>query len=300
MTTGYLDVGDGHSIYYEAHGAPAGQPVFVLHGGPGGGLQRRSLTFFDLRRWRVILADQRGCGRSKPHLSTHANTTWHLVADIERLRQHLGIDRMFLFGGSWGSTLALAYASRHGERVQGMILRGVCLMEPWETEWLYGPTGVARIFPREYAKFIAGGASTRRDRTAKAIMSAYGRRLRQNRTRRAAARRWWGYEAALSHLTPTRDNTPPKAVDALAVLEQHYFSHNAWLRPGELLRAARGMRFPVRIVQGRYDMICPAASAVSLADALPNAVLTLTQAGHAASEPATAAALRAATTAFIA
>ena len=292
MKSGYLPVEDGHTLYYEIHGAAEGKPAVVLHGGPGGGLQRSALRFFDLRKWRVLLFDQRGCGRSRPYLSINANTTWDLVRDIEALRTKVaGVESWMVFGGSWGSTLALAYASRHGDRVSGMVLRGVCLMEPWETEWLYGPAGAARLFPREYAAFA--GSSNKRQ-TAKSLMSSYKHRLQRSTTRRAAARAWWGYEAALSHLKQQRDTTPLRAAQALAVIENHYFINNAWLRPGALLAAARRMRFPVEIVQGSYDVICPPASAVALAAALPKVRLHLTQAGHAASEPETARALRAA------
>lgn len=191
MKSGYLPVEDGHTLYYEIHGASDGKPAVVLHGGPGGGLHRSALQFFDLRKWRVLLFDQRGCGRSRPYLSTDANTTWDLVRDIEALRTKVaGVERWMVFGGSWGSTLALAYASRHADRVSGMVLRGVCLMEPWETEWLYGPSGAARLFPREYAAFAGGSANKRQ--TAKSLMSSYKHRLHRTATRRAAARAWWG------------------------------------------------------------------------------------------------------------
>lgn len=293
MKSGYLSTQDGHHVYWETHGSPIGRPVVVLHGGPGGGLGRETLQFFDLRRWRVILFDQRGCGRSTPYASTRANTTWHLVADMERLREHLGLTEWALFGGSWGSTLALAYASRHAERVTGMVLRGVCLMEPWEQEWLYGPAGVARLAPEAWADFCAPVRKTTRGcSSANRVTRAYRRLLSRKTQRRAAARAWWGYEARLSHLRPKADRTPERKVVTLAVLENHYFSHNAWIRPGQLLHAAKHFTFPVHIVQGRYDLVCPPASAVSLAGAIPHSTLTLTEAGHAAFEPATAAALK--------
>lgn len=293
----YLSVGDGHEIYYEEHGTPTGHPVIVLHGGPGGGLSRSVLQFFDLTLWRVLLYDQRGCGRSRPFLSTRANTTWHLVADIEVLREKMGADKIYLFGGSWGTTLALAYASLHANRVLGMVLRGVCLMEPWEMEWLYGENGVARMFPREWAAF-AITKNTTRGRLLK-----YRNLLRQKKTRKKAAAAWWKYEASLSHLQPRKDTTSTKQravvnmsdseystkqTEALAVLENHYFIHNAWIHKNQLLRAATRMHFPVHIVQGSYDLICPASSAVALAAALPSATLNLTHAGHAASESAKA------------
>jgi proline iminopeptidase len=264
----------------------------VLHGGPGGGgLHLRALLpLFDLRRWRVILYDQRGCGRSTPFLSTRANTTWHLVADLERLREHLGIQRWTLFGGSWGSTLALAYASRHMSRVAGLVLRGICLMEPWENRWLYEPGGVARIAPAAWAEFALGrgrGSQLRR----------YAPLLRNRRTRRRAAEAWAAYEDRLSHLrTPTR-TTRGRLAESLAVLENHYFLHSAWLRPGQLLAVAAQIprSVPVEIIQGRYDLVCPSASAHALHARIPHSRLTLTIAGHAALEPETATALRSAT-----
>jgi proline iminopeptidase len=275
MRSGKLAVSGGHTIYYEEHGS--GIPIVVLHGGPGGGMQHSVLKLFSLKEWRVILFDQRGCGKSTPALETRQNTTWHLVSDMEALRLHLGISRWALFGGSWGTTLALAYASRHGSRVTGAILRGVCLMEPWEQRWLYTEEGAARLRPIEWRAFRLGRRTS--------MVHAYRSRLQNRRTRRAAARAWWDWEAALSTLEPSRDTTPIAKVESLAVLENHYFSHNAWIRPGLLLRAATKMQFPVFIVQGAYDLVCPPMAAVSLARALPNASLKLVHAGHAATEP---------------
>lgn len=289
----YIDVGHGHRVYYEIHGARDGRPAVVLHGGPGGGLQRSALRFFDLKRWRVLLFDQRGCGKSTPFASLDHNTTWDLVADMERLRAVMGVERWTLFGGSWGTTLALAYASRHAKHVAAMVLRGVCLMDRWEQDWLYKEGGASRIYPQEWAKFAAGAGQ--QPHTRKNLTALYSRRLRDRRTRRAAAKAWWGWESAISTLKPSPDKTTPKQAESLAVLENHYFLHNAWIRPGQLLAAAHRMRFPVRIVQGRYDMVCPPAAAAALAAALPRAHITFTHAGHASSEPATAAALRAAT-----
>jgi len=277
IVDGRLDVGDGHLMYYEVHGH--GKPVVVLHGGPGGGLQRAVLSYFG-PEWCVILYDQRGCGRSTPSLSLRHNTTWHLVADLERLRTHLGLTSWTVFGGSWGTTLALAYASKHA-CVDAMILRGVYLAEPWETRWVYSKEGAARLFPEAWRTYS-------HDRSGRRLTAYYGRLLNNRRTRKAAAAAWWKWEATLSYLTPIPDRTPDSKKETLAVLEHHYFSHNCWLRPGQLLRAARRFRFPVHIVQGRYDFVCPAASAVALADVIPHAKLTITEAGHAASESADA------------
>lgn len=299
MKSGMLDVGDGHTLYYEEHGAADGQPAVVLHGGPGGGLQRSVLEHFDLRRWRVFLYDQRGCGRSTPYLETRANTTAHLVADIERLRAHVGVERWVVFGGSWGSTLALAYAATPAGRraISGLILRGICLMAPWEQRWLYEEGGASRIHPEAWAAFVR---PVRRVR-GKNKTHAYRTLLRNRRTRRAAARAWWNWESALSTLRPRRDTTTEATVVSLAVLENHYFHHNAWITAEYLLRGARRLskRIPVTIIQGRYDLVCPPAAAVALASAVPHAKLVMVpDAGHSATEPGIAHALTAAVRAF--
>lgn len=298
---GMLDVGDGHSIYYEQHGRTTQTPhAVVLHGGPGGGIPSNLRDFFDLKRWTVTAFDQRGCGRSTPFLGLNKNTTWDLVADMERLRKHLGVDRWLVFGGSWGSTLALAYASRHPDHVTGLVLRGVCLMEPWEMEWMYSPAGAARLRPAGWERFAAGaGFRGRRTLSASSILSAYGRRFhsKRARTRRNATRAWWDWEAGLSWLEPAKhpDRTSSRQATALSILEQHYFAHNAWIRSGQLLNAARRFRFPVTIVQGAYDLVCPPASAFALHKAIPQSKLILTHAGHSSAEVPTAAALRKAT-----
>jgi len=284
-----LNVGDGHQIYYEIHGKnPLAPTCIVQHGGPGGGLQHSVLELFDLTKWRVILWDQRACGKSLPYGELKHNTTWHLVADMERIRESVGSPtKWFLFGGSWGTTLSLAYASRHGKHVAGMILRGVCLMEPWEQDWLYGPNGAARLFPEAWATFAA------KSRRRQNLTALYGRRLKSKATRKAAASKWWGWESAVSTLHPHKDTTPPTKIMTLALLENHYFENNAWLRPGQLIAAARKMRFPVWIVQGRYDVVCPPASAWALSQVLPDVrQLTFTIAGHAATEPETWKGLR--------
>jgi proline iminopeptidase len=290
----YLPVGEGHTIYYEEHGNPAGRPVVVLHGGPGGGLQRSVLELFDLGKWRVILYDQRGCGRSTPRAPAglRTNTTWHLVADIERLREVIGVETWTVFGGSWGSTLALAYASKHPKAISGLILRGIFLGEPWETAWMYEEGGASRIYPQAWEKFVAGCGKRHPHR----LTACYRRRLlsKNRKTRRAAAAAWWAWEHKLSFVEkPHKDRSPTAAVEDLAVLENHYFSHNSWLRPGQLLTAARRIRAPVTIVQGELDLVCPPAAAVALHKAMPHSKLMLVPgAGHAASEPSVAAALR--------
>jgi len=281
-------------MYYEEHGNPTGKPVVVLHGGPGGGLQRAVLKYFDLGKWRVILYDQRGCGRSTPFLSLRKNTTWDLVADIERLREACRIDQWTVFGGSWGTTLALAYASKHMKRITAFVLRGVCLMEPWETAWLYREGGASRLYPEAFHAFAVGSRSKVNVKTN--LTASYKRLLRNRRTRKAAAAAWWRWESAISSLHPRSDRSTPKQIESLAVLENHYFSHNCWVRPGQLLSVAKRIpaTVPVIIVQGRYDLVCPPTSAVAVAAALPHAELHLTIAGHTASDPENAKALRAA------
>ncbi len=288
----YLDVGHGHKIYYEVHGSPTGKPVVVLHGGPGGGSQRGLLTLFDLKRWRVILFDQRGCGRSKPFLSLERNTTWDLVADTERLRETMGIDRWTVFGGSWGSTLALAYAAKHMDSVTALVLRGIYLGAPSENDWLYRAGGASELRPVEWSRFVkdSGQSST----TRRSLIPTYKRLLQNRQTRKVAATAWSDWESSISTLKPKPDRSTSSQKEALAVLENHYFSHGCWLRPGFLLREAQRIpkSIPVYIVQGMYDLVCPPVSAIKLSKAIRHSHLQLTQAGHAASEPETAAALK--------
>jgi proline iminopeptidase len=285
----YLDVGDGHRVYYEIHGSPQGKPVVVLHGGPGGGIQHSLLKLFDLKRWQILMFDQRGCGKSKPFLSLEKNTTWDLVADIERLRETMGVERWTVFGGSWGSTLALAYASKHMDRVTALVLRGIYLAEPRENAWLYKEGGVSELKPMEWERFVKGSDSRKKN-----LVGVYHRLLRNRRTRKAAAKAWSTWESSISTLKPSKDTDTSKQMEAVAVLENHYFSHNCWLRPGQLIRSAGRIpsSIPVHIVQGEYDLVCPPTSAVRLAKAIRHSRLQLTHAGHAASEPATAAALK--------
>ena len=290
----YLDVGDGHRLYYEEYGPPTGRPIIVLHGGPGGALSHGVLKNFNLKKDRVILYDQRGCGKSTPYLSLYKNTTWDLVADMEKLRHACGVQKWILFGGSWGTTLALAYVSKHMEYVSALVLRGVCLMEPWETKWLYHEGGASRLYPQEWEAFSSFAASASGGRRSKDLTKTYKRLLRNRQTRKAAAAAWWGWESAISSLKPTTDRTIPAKAVSLAVLENHFFSNNAWIRPGQLLRTAAKIprSVPVIIVQGRYDLVCPPAAAVALAKAIPHAKLTLTIAGHSSADPENARGLR--------
>ena len=313
----FLDVGNGHKLFYEIVGSPEGKPIVVLHGGPGAptsAYRDSLLSIFDLRKWRILLWDQRGCGRSKASKDPRAhNTTWDLVADMERLRSEvMGVDRWTLFGGSWGTTLALAYVSKHLDHVAGLLLRGVSLLAPWENEWLYGPAGVARLFPEEYAAFSSGGPPDTRSgervgelvdpHSSQSMLRRYSRLLasKNRATRRAAANRWTDWESSISSLRGakksgnTRQTTRSKA--ATATLETHYFSHNAWVTAASLLAAARRIpaTVPVLIVQGRYDMVCPPSAAITLAKAVPHARIRLTVAGHTWSDPENKEGLKAA------
>jgi proline iminopeptidase len=294
--TGYLPLSDDHVMYWEQVGNPRGKPVLFLHGGPGAGAGAGPRRFFDPNIWRVVIFDQRGAGRSKPLGSLAANTTPHLVADIETLRKFLGIERFLLFGGSWGSTLALAYAQAHPDSVMGAVLRGIFLGRPAEVEWfLYG---LARIFPDAHAAFSQFlPEPERRD-----LLAGYLRRLTDPNpdVHAPAARTWSIYEGSCSTLLPSFEAVSAFAQDRAAIglarIEAHYFAHQLFLPPGGLLAHMDPLRqIPGEIVQGRYDMICPAQSAFDLAAAWPMARLTLVpDAGHSALEPGVRTALIAA------
>ena len=282
-----LDVGDGHRVYVEQCGNPTGIPVVVLHGGPGGGCSPAMRRYFDPASYRVVLFDQRGCGRSRPHASVEANTTWHLVADIERIRETLGIDRWAVFGGSWGATLALIYAQTHPERATALILRGVFLMTRAELDWFYGG-GAALFWPEEWDKFLAPLPEAERD----APIAAYHARLfgddMAEQTR--CARAWVAWENALAALEQDRHpgESPADYARAFARLENHYFHNAGFLeRDGQILtNMDRIAHIPGVVVQGRYDMICPPASARKLSRRWPKSDLRMVPtAGHALSEP---------------
>jgi proline iminopeptidase len=295
----YLDVSGGHRIYYEVHGAPTGRPAVLLHGGPGGGFRRAALKAFDLSKWRVVAFDQRGCGRSTPRLRLAHNTTWDLVSDIEALRR-LTVGEAVpwtVFGGSWGSALALAYWSRHPHAVAALVLRGIYLAEPREMRWLYTEGGASEIAPEAWADFVSGAGIRRPVRNLTHRYHALFR-SRRHATRRRAVDAWYTWEERLSTLLPQKTKSTPKEREELAVLEAHYFRKNAWIRPGQLLAAARRIpcSVPVEIVQGRYDLVCPAVSAVALHRAIPHSRLNIVNdAGHASTEPGIETGLRAAT-----
>jgi proline iminopeptidase len=286
--TGMLDVGDGHAMYYEECGNPHGQPALLVHGGPGGGCNPTMRRFHDPEHYRIILFDQRGCGRSTPNASLEANTTWHLVADIERLRGMAGFDQWLVFGGSWGSTLALAYAETHPERVSELVVRGIYTLTRAELEWYY-QFGVSEMFPDKWERFLAPIPEAERGD----MMAAYRKRLvgTDRKAQIEAARAWSLWEGETITLLPEPETSGPFGQDDYAVafarIENHYFVHAGWLEEGQLLRDAHKLSdIPGTIVHGRYDMPCPAHYAWALHKAWPKADFHLIEgAGHAYSEP---------------
>ena len=304
---GHLDVGDGQQIYWEECGNPHGKPAVFLHGGPGGGLTPPVRRLFDPARYRVVLLDQRGCGQSRPHASgsgadLSVNTTWHLVADLERLREDRGIDRWQVFGGSWGSALALAYAETHLDRVTELVLRGIFTLRRSELDFYYGGAA-GQLFPERWVRFLAplGGQRFTGD-----AIAAYHDLLfdPDPAVHGPAAVAWSTWEAATITLRPDPDliaafEVPDFAL-AFARIENHYFSNAGWLTEGQLLAEAHRLRdIPGVIVQGRYDVATPAVTAYELHQAWPQADLQIIpDAGHAYSEPGITAALVAATDRF--
>jgi proline iminopeptidase len=287
--TGFLDVGDGHRLYWEESGTPEGLPVIFLHGGPGSGTEPSHRCYFDPKIYRIVLMDQRGCGKSTPHSSLTANTTWHLVDDIEKLRKALHINKWVVFGGSWGSTLALAYAETHPEPVLGLVLRGIFLGRPKELTWFY-EHGAHHIFPDEWEKFLDPIPPAERDH----MVEAYYRRLTSPdpAIRKQAASAWAAWEGAALKLIfdPTLflQFTEDVHADALARMECHYFLNNCFFKTDNWLieQVAPLRKIPAYIVQGRYDIICPMESAWELHKAWPEAEFeVIKDAGHAASEP---------------
>jgi len=281
-----LDVGEGHSIYLEESGNPSGVPVIVLHGGPGGGSSPMMRRFFDPAYYRIILFDQRGCGRSRPHASVEANTTWHLIADIEAIRQTLGISRWVVFGGSWGATLGLAYAQTHPARVAWLVLRGVFLGTRAELDWFYGG-GAGRFYPELWSRFVeAIPPDERAD-----LIGAYGKRLFSGVFAQETryARLWSDWENALATVEARAYyDTPMDYARAFARLENHYFSHECFLGCDGQLLSGLGRMAGVRgtIVQGQFDMICPPVTAWNLHRAWAGSTLRMVpMAGHALSEP---------------
>lgn len=286
--SGHLDVGDGHCIYWERVGTPGAKPAVFLHGGPGGGISPDHRRLFDPARYDVMLFDQRGCGRSTPHAGLDANTTWHLVADIERLRAMAGVEQWLVFGGSWGSTLALAYAQSHAARVSALVLRGIFTIRQREIDWYYRE-GASRIYPDKWERFLAPLPEAERDDP----VSAYRTLLTSDdpAIRTAAARAWSVWEGETVRLLPDPALSQAHDADdfalAFARIENHYFVHRGWLDEGQLIRdAGRLAGIPGVIVQGRYDMACPAETAWALHRAWPQADFAMIEgAGHAYNEP---------------
>ena len=305
--TGRLAVTDGHDLYYEECGDPNGKPVVFLHGGPGGGCADDHRRFFDPARYRIVLVDQRGSGRSTPHACLESNTTWDLVEDIERLRLHLGVDRWMVFGGSWGSTLALAYAQTHPSRVTELVLRGIFMARPRELHWFY-QEGASQLYPDQFAPYVAHIPDDERHD----LLSAYHRRLTADDedTQREAARQWAGWELTTSTLRGPRGAPPGDSISeeddlfaaALARIECHYFMNGAFFEPrDQLLRNIDAIRhIPGVIVQGRHDVVCPLQTAYELSRAWPEAEFQIIEdAGHSALEPGIISALVNATDRFV-
>lgn len=286
--TGMLDVGDGHMVYWERVGTKGAKPAVFLHGGPGGGISPAHRRLFDPALYDLVLFDQRGCGRSTPHAELETNTTWHLVADIERLRGKFGFAKWQVFGGSWGSTLALAYAQTHPDRVSELVLRGIYTLTKAELDWYY-QCGVSEMFPDKWERFLAPIPEAERGD----LMAAYRERLTSSdrATRIEAAKAWSLWEGETITLLPDPAIATQHGGDdfalAFARIENHFFVNAGWLEEGQLLRDAGRLKgIPGVIVHGRYDMPCPARYAWELAKAWPDATLHLVEgAGHAYSEP---------------
>ncbi|MBL8860498.1 MAG: prolyl aminopeptidase [Planctomycetes bacterium] len=300
--TGRLRVSRLHEIYWEESGNPGGKPVVFLHGGPGGGTTSAHRRFFDPRAYRIVLFDQRGCGQSTPYAEVRENTTWDLVADIEKLRAHLGIERWQVFGGSWGSTLALAYAEKHPDRVTELVLRGIFLLRKSEIDWFY-QEGASWLFPEAWQHYLAAIPPAERGD----LVRAYAQRLFSDdpAVNLPAAKAWSIWEGSTSKLLPDTEFAAKFGADAttlaFARIECHYFVNQGFFDvDGQLLRDVERIRhLPCVIVQGRYDVVCPIQSAYDLSRAWPEADLfVVPDAGHSAFEPGIARALVAATDRF--
>jgi proline iminopeptidase len=288
--TGFLRVSDVHEIYFEESGNPDGKPAVFLHGGPGGGTDGKMRTFFNPQVYRIVLFDQRGCGKSRPHANLVDNTTWHLVADIERLREHLGIKRWLVFGGSWGSTLALAYAQTHPDAVTELVLRGIFLLRKWEIDWFYqNPGGAGALYPDLWEQYVAPIPAAKRS----GLVRAYYELLTSHdpKVMRQAAKTWSVWEGATSFLRLNPDYVAKFQEDeyaaAFARIECHYFINKGFMRTDNQLIEDVGKIRKIRsvIVQGRYDVICPMKSAWELHRAWPEADLRIVpDAGHSAFE----------------
>ncbi len=300
--TYHLAVSDLHELYIEESGKADGIPVIFLHGGPGASCEPNHRRYFDPERYRIILFDQRGCGKSKPHASLHDNTTQHLIADLEQIRQHLQVERWVVFGGSWGSTLALAYAEAHPQRVLGLILRGIFLCRQRDIDWFY-QGGTARLFPEAWADFQQPIEPAHRQQ----MVEAYYQQLTSENEieRMAAAKAWSIWEGRTATLRP--DNavlnyfSNPHIALSIARIECHYFIHDCFMAENQLLDQAERLKdIPGFIIHGRYDVICPIDQAFALHEAWPDSQLkVISDAGHAVSEPGITRALLDSTNAML-
>ncbi len=287
LQTFHLKVSDRHELYIEECGNPAGVPVIFLHGGPGGSSEPAHRRYFDPERYHIILFDQRGCGKSRPHASLENNTTQDLIEDLEKIRRHFEIEKWVVFGGSWGSTLGLAYAEAYPERVSGLILRGIFLCRQQDIDWFY-QGGAARLFPDAWQDFIAPIPPSERDH----LVKAYYRRLTSDNEieRMAAAKAWSVWEGSTATLRPDKSVlcyfSDPHIALSIARIECHYFINNSFMRENQLLEDAHKLKdIPGFIVHGRYDVICPIDQAFSLHQQWPSAQLkVISDAGHAVSE----------------
>jgi proline iminopeptidase len=300
---GMLDVGDGHSLYWELSGNPEGKPVVFLHGGPGGGSSPDHRRQFNPEKYRILVFDQRGCGRSTPYASLDHNTTWDLVEDIEKLRTQVSkVDKWQVFGGSWGSTLALTYAEKYPERVSELILRGIFLFDQFEIDWMYRAGGASQVYPDKFEEFLAPIPQSERGD----LVEAYRKRLTSDdqAERVRAAQAWSKWEGDIVTLLPSPSTiehfTSPEIAVAVARIENHYMANHGWLEEGQLLRdAARLKGIPGVIVQGRHDTCTPPVAAWRLKQAWPEVELNIIpDAGHLFSEPGNLDALIRATDKF--
>jgi proline iminopeptidase len=286
---GELKVSDLHTIHFEESGNPEGKPIVLLHGGPGGGCPPFYRQYFDPEKWRLVMFDQRGCGQSKPHAELQENTTWDLVNDIEKLREYLNIHQWVVFGGSWGSTLSLAYSQTHPDRCKGLILRGIFMLRQKEIRWFY-QEGASYIFPDAWEEYVKPIPINERDD----LVTAYYQRLTSPdaQIRLEAARAWSIWEGSTSRLFPDLDLKQRFGIDAFAEafarIECHYFINKGFIDPEDklLLNIDRIRKIPAVIVQGRYDVVCPMMSAWELHRAWPEAeFIVVADAGHSMSEP---------------
>lgn len=298
----FLEI-DDHKIYYEVSGNPNGKPAIFVHGGPGGGGSTEVRRFFNPELYKIIVFDQRGCGRSKPHASLKDNTTWHLVSDMEKIREELGIEQWLVFGGSWGSTLSLAYAQAHPARVSELVLRGIFMLRKKELDWFY-QEGASKIFPEPWQEFLEPIANDKRDNLMDAYRELFYGDDQEKKLEAAVA--WSKWEAATSSLLISKSRVDefqdPEFALAFAMIENHYFVNNGFFKDeNQLIENLEVIRhIPAVIVQGRYDVVCPMESAWELASAWPEARFIITpNSGHSAFEKENINALVNATDSFV-